>query len=397
MTEPNPPSTPEAAVTGAGARAEVAATAVHLRFGGRLLGLPGTYLPRVSWPGRRDWRGPWNFWWLAHHVDCLVDAAQRARRAGEPHAMTRYAARAHLLLRTIRLRNVLVFTNAYYDDMGWLLLAAQRVRALTLPSPSAPVFASRGASAAAARLATVAARAIAPRLAAAETPDLGGGLWWNTSRDFKNVPATGPAAIFAARIGDTTRARRLVDWMYAALLDPVTGLFLDGMRIGPDRTPQLVRDVYSYNQGLVLGALIDLGDADSLRRAAALIDAVDTVGNGLIVAGGPRRTLAAHGGGDGGLFTGILARYLARAAGCPDLDHAARARAADLVCGTAQALWSGRHEPPTARATGPIFSPDPAVAAAVSQAPGIPVELSTQLQAWMILEAAAALTLEGWS
>ena len=96
-----------------------------------LLGLPGTYLPRVSWPGRRDWRGPWNFWWLAHHVDCLVDAAQRARRAGETPAMTRYAARAHRLLRTIRLRNMLVFTNAYYDDMGWLLLAAQRLRALT--------------------------------------------------------------------------------------------------------------------------------------------------------------------------------------------------------------------------------------------------------------------------
>ena len=40
VTEPHPPRTPEAAVTGAGARAEAAAIAVHLRFGGRFLGRP---------------------------------------------------------------------------------------------------------------------------------------------------------------------------------------------------------------------------------------------------------------------------------------------------------------------------------------------------------------------
>jgi len=38
-----------------------------------------------------------------------------------------------------------------------------------------------------------------------------------------------------------------------------------------------------------------------------------------------------------------------------------------------------------------VFSPDPAVPARESQPDGIPLELSTQLQAWMTLEAAATL------
>ena len=36
-----------------------------------------------------------------------------------------------------------------------------------------------------------------------------------------------------------------------------------------------------------------------------------------------------------------------------------------------------------------IFSPDPARPADDAQRPGVPVELSTQVQAWTVLEAAA--------
>lgn len=380
----------------AAARAEAAAAAVHTLFGRRALGLPGTYLPDVTWPGPRDWRGPWNYWWLAHQLDCLVDAALRWRDAGSAATADRYAARAHRLLRTMRLRNVFVFTNSYYDDMGWLLLAAHRLHALQPHSPAG-------------RLATVAARAITGHLRRAETDALGGGLWWNTARDFKNIPATAPAAIFAARIGDTARAQRLLDWMYAALREPDTGLFLDGVRLDPAPGPGprpvtgvLVRDVYTYNQGLVLGALLSLGDPASLDRAAALVAAVN---ERLVVTRGRHRALITHGGHDGGLFTGILTRYLALAARCPGLDADARTQAATLVTDTAEALWAGRSEHPTgtgsaaalrgrAARSGPpvlVFSPDPLQPASTTQPRGIPVELSTQLQAWMVLEAAATL------
>ena len=42
-----------------------------------------------------------------------------------------------------------------------------------------------------------------------------------------------------------------------------------------------------------------------------------------------------------------------------------------------------------------VWSPDPTVAARVSQPPGAPIELSTQVQAWMLLEAAAAVAGSG--
>ena len=77
----------------------------------------------------------------------------------------------------------------------------------------------------------------------------------------------------------------------------------------------------------------------------------------------------------------------------------ARERAATLVQATADALWAGhRDEPPRrrrSRAAGEgmlVFSPEPARPAEVTQPLGAPVELSTQLQAWLILEAAATLT-----
>ena len=50
------------------------------------------------------------------------------------------------------------------------------------------------------------------------------------------------------------------------------------------------------------------------------------------------RVLRTHGDGDGGLFSGILARYLALAAHSPALADGARQVARELVRGTAEAL-----------------------------------------------------------
>lgn len=367
------------ALPDAGARARFAEQSVHRLFEKPMFGLPGTLLPDITWPGRREWTGPWHYWWLAQHLDCLIDAATRARRRGQQPAAQAAAGRAHRLLRTVRMRNVFTFVNHYYDDMAWLLLAAHRLErydAVGAPSPAAQ---------ARRHLAASAGRALRARVYSADTPELGGGLYWNDRRDFKNVPATGPAAIFAARTGDTPRARALVDWMYAAVHEPDSGLFRDGLRVGADGTPVLVRDIYTYNQGTVLGALVELGDASSLTRAAALIDAIETR---LTYPG--TTVLTTHGGHDGGLFTGITARYLALAAQAPGLDRDARLQAYSLVTATADALWAGRDErrPPSGTA---VFSPDPMVPADQGYPPGSSVELSTQLQAWMTLEAAATL------
>lgn len=359
------------------ARADTAAASVQAIFGKRLLGLPGTWLPTVAGPGRRIWRGPWHYWWHAHVIDALLDQALRNDAAGDRSRAADAVTRAAELLRTVRLRNLGQFRNHYYDDMAWVALAAERLHRMG-----------------AVPLARRAVDVLATPLHLADTPELGGGLYWNDDHDFKNVPATAPTAIFLARTGQPARAHRLVDWLYGRLVDPDSGLVLDGLRIGPDGSTTLVRDVYTYNQGTVLGALVELGDPVSLDRAAQLIAATRSH----LTTDADRRLLRTHGGGDGGLFTGIHVRYLALAAHSPDLSPTARSDARAMVLGSADALWSGRdNRTLPARAGMPpgpvtVFSPDPAVPASLSQPGGIRIELSTQVQAWTILEAAATLS-----
>jgi predicted alpha-1,6-mannanase (GH76 family) len=209
----------------------------------------------------------------------------------------------------------------------------------------------------------------------------------------------------------------LVSWLNSKLLHPERGVYQDGVRIS---NGEIVVDqaVYTYNQGPVLGALLELGGEDHLRRAALLVDAVArelTLPN--------TRVVRSDGTGDGGLFTGILLRYLALAARDERLPPATRETARSLVHNTAEAFWTGRREAPAqppeaptqppkaptqapgplANAPGPatrnrpsvVFSYDPLRAASETYPPGAAVELSTQLQAWMAFEAAATLAQPG--
>jgi len=383
-----PPGRVDGRVDGAvaDARAATAADAVRVLFGRRLAALPGTWLPTVTGPGRRVWRGPWHYWWHAHVLDALVDEALRDRAAGRHTEAADAVRRATALLRTLRLRNLGTFRNHYYDDMAWLALAAGRLD--RLGHARGPIGVARAAE-----------RRLTPTLRLGDTPELGGGVYWNDTHDFKNVPASAPAALHFARTGDLDRARRVADWILARLVDSQTGLVLDGLRIGPDGSTALVADIYTYNQGTVLGLLVELGDPASLARAADLVAAV----RAHLTTDPAGRVLRGHGGHDGGLFTGILVRYLALAAHSPGLDAAARATAVDLVTSTADALWTGRRSitpPPRSgmpSAPVPVFSPEPVEPADETRPRGIPVELSTQVQAWTILEAAASLRPSGRS
>ncbi|WP_242653121.1 glycoside hydrolase family 76 protein [Intrasporangium flavum] len=399
MADAPAPSLPTDPVVAA-ARAAEAERSVGLLFARPLAALPATALARVHAPtGRRDaslggLRGPWHYWWQAHHLDAVVDAGLRRLRAGVLAGASATAARADRVLATVRLRNRARWTNDFYDDMAWLALAAGRLGRL-----HRLLERRRGH-----RTLRSARRTLTAELRSALTDDAGGGLFWSTERDFKNVPASGPAALHLARLGDLDAARRILDWAYDRLWSPDTGLFADGIRLR-DGAEVIVPDVWSYNQGTVLGALVTIGDPESLGRAAALVTAVDThLTTAEADASGGRRVLRTHGSGDGGLFTGILARYLALAADTDQLDASARATASRLVRGTADALWEGRDpgrhvgrhvgrrpgwRADAAGAT--VFSLDPTRPAAAALPAADPLELAPQLQAWTVLEAAARL------
>ncbi|MBD7996292.1 glycosyl hydrolase [Arthrobacter sp. Sa2CUA1] len=357
-------------------RADTAAQSVTTAFGGRLFGIPGTHLGAVRAPQPLPrGAGAWHYWWQAHYVDLLVDTGLRSRTplSGKDFTGVDPIRLADTLIRTIRLRNGGRITNSFYDDMAWLALAALRVD--SLPGPP------RGSKPRHQRL----RESLGSALRSAHTRDFGGGLFWNRSRTFKNTPATAPAALYFARGGDRERAQALIDWLNTVLLDPETGLYFDGIRMDGSR-PLVETPIYTYNQGPVLGALLELGGPANLGRATELIQATAAH----LVYDDDRydtddaRLLRTHGSGDGGLFTGILCRYLAEAAAAPTLDRKTRELAGTLVTELAERLWKGR----ATRNNLAVFSADPRQTADESYPAGTGVELSTQLQAWMVLEAA---------
>ena len=103
---------------------------------------------------------------------------------------------------------------------------------------------------------------------------------------------------------------------------------------------------------------------------------------------GGRRRPGYDDGGDGGLFNGILARYLADAAlRRPELAP----RAARIVLASAAAAWEGRLE----GGGGPVFAQDWRRPARAPRPGRAEADLSVQLSAWMLLEAAAAVQRAG--
>ena len=347
------------------ARAAAAERAVVRRHLRRLGGIvPGTRIGRIRWPRLppvKPW--PWHYWWQAHLLDCLVDAQLRSPRPERADAIAAVA-------RTVRLRNLGSWTNDYYDDVAWFGLAVQRAGTL------------------ARRSARPALGAITLQLRDGWSADGGGGIWWRRGDDFKNAPANGPAAILLARGGHVGLAASIADWVHDTLLDPATGLIRDGVRVG--RTARCARSrarptptARASTWGRAWRWRTSTGDERWAARAGALLDAVGThvVDPDGVVPG-------YDDGGDGGLFNGILARYLADAAlRRPELAPGPRGSCSRAPRRPGRAAWrsaAGRCSPRTGAAR--PAHPRPGRAEA---------DLSVQLSAWMLLEAAAAVQRAG--
>jgi predicted alpha-1,6-mannanase (GH76 family) len=377
--------------------AEDAIYARHLR---RLWAVPGTLLGVSGWPASRNQRlfGPWNYWWQAHVLDCMVDAYLRS-----PDERRRSA--IEQLVNGINLRNGCSWRNDYYDDMAWLALALARAEQYAGVRREGAV------------------PGLTARLRAGWTDHSDGGIWWRRREqyreDFKNVPTNGPAAILMARRpdqpdqsdrpedqddSDRQQARRTADWIEKHLIDTGTGLVYDGLHVRDDGGVRGVEtSIYTYCQGVFIGACVELAikdghadeDADLWARRA--VRTIDAVADYVTVPDEQGPVLIGQGGHDGGLFAGILARYLALAATTlPTLgaQYAAAAQlATDLVFSSAEAAWRNQTPAPG----GPMFGPDWSKPAVLPGRGGGQAErdLSVQAGAWMLLEAAAGLERSG--
>jgi predicted alpha-1,6-mannanase (GH76 family) len=298
----------------------------------------------------------WNYWVQAHALDATVDAFARTKDARLP-------ARIGANVAGILHRNGGRIVNRYYDDMSWMALALLRADQVAGVDTRDLV------------------RDLWADIRAAWHPD-GGGIVWRRAdpRPFTNAPANGPAAILAARLhrrygdpADLDHARRIADWLHATLVDPDTGLVWDGIHPvddpGPDRT------LYTYNQGTLIGAEVELwhatGDRGHLERArrtaAAALDHYAEPHGGV---------LPSEGLGDPGLFKGILARYLGELVRA-DPDPGG-------VAGRVRAALTRSGEAVAAGATGPV--------GVDWTRPGDgPASLNSHVSAVLLLEALAAL------
>lgn len=382
-------------------RADLAESAVTERHASRLWGLPRTNLAVVSWPPttKEQLFVRWHYWWQAHYLDCQVDATMRR----DTKARRRTIADT---IRGMKIRNLgKLVRNRYYDDKAWLSLALERVAELDKFKRGKQLDELEN-----------------NLLAGVDS--LTGVLPWRTGETFYNVPSNGPTAILMARQGKLDQARAIVDWIYENLLAD-NGLVMDGVRMRM-HGPEIVPTTYTYNQGVLLGASLEIVLA--LRERAGLsddesVDSYDTASKAdesmtyvthirsLVQAialhmASPQGVILGGGDGDGGLFKGILVRYLADVALRLPADSpsniATRKVARRLVMASADSVWNHRLEVDGL----PIFSSDWTADArlphnyglgpsSVPEAIGMiridERDLSVQLSGWMLLEAAARL------
>lgn len=381
-------------------RADLAESAINERHATRLWGIPRTNLAVVSWPPTTKERlfVHWHYWWQAHYLDCQVDAAlrraTRARRTRIRHTIT-----------GIRIRNLSKLTkNNYYDDKAWLALAMDRAGHLDKVSST---------------------KALAPleENIVAGVESLTGVLPWRTGETFYNVPSNGPAAIMMARTGRLAQAREITDWMFDHLLND-DGLMMDGLRMRM-HGPEIVDNIHPYCQGVALGAcleialalreqagfdhtdqIVDVHDAERADEAMKYLTRI----RGLVQAVAVHMATPAGvidwdtGDGDGGLFKGILVRYLAdvavRLPADSPANRAVKKIAARLVTASAHSVWNRRLEVDGL----PVFATDWTADARLPHNYGLAPstlpeaigviriderDLSVQLSGWMLLEAAA--------
>ncbi|WP_291056463.1 glycoside hydrolase family 76 protein [Herbiconiux sp.] len=287
------------------AEAEQGQDALDARFVSRVERLPLVgRRGRPGGSGRMRNTSPWrlrqafdfNYWWLAHAVEVRIDAFERSgdgRRLDQARAVyARIVKRNHGLF------------NDYFDDMGWLCLAALRL-----------------AEATGERAHLADAEALWEHIASrgwntAHGPSVS---WRVQQPSYKNAPSNGAFALASLRLHSRTGEQRFLDrgeaaldWMRTRLVDD-RSLVLDGIgRTGGD---EIDRDwIFSYNQGLLIGALTEqfdrTGDTPLLTEAAGTAAAtICTLAPDGVVTGENAR-LDERGGGDAGLFKGIFFRHL---------------------------------------------------------------------------------------
>lgn len=196
------------------------------------------------------------------------------------------------------------FINNYYDDEGWWALAWVRAYDVTGNSEYLDM-----------------AESIFADMQGGVNGTCGGGIWWSKDRKYKNAIANelylSVAASLANRAAGSDSylsiARDEWDWFKGSGMINENNLINDGLDINPDGSCSNNGDtVWSYNQGVILGGLVELskatGDSEYLSEATSIAEAaIEALSeNGILHESCEPNDC----GADGSQFKGIFMRNL---------------------------------------------------------------------------------------
>lgn len=241
-----------------------------------------------------------NYWWMAHALDALVDGYQRRFETGGTRAeLQAYQLKMNQLYTGVPRNNTSrkdAWWNSFYDDMEWMAIAALRAYQTTNDQKWMDVTLE-----------------LYEYIEGGWTDVNGGGVMWEKNHpNSKNACSNGPAMILAARLYRETGkqeyldfATKIYDWMAVSLVNEYGGVW-DGY--GNHNEGMLL----TYNQGTWLGGCLELYNItqDKKYYYSALTTAEYVVNDRKRFSS--LGVLKGENSGDGGLFKGIFVRYLAQ-------------------------------------------------------------------------------------
>jgi predicted alpha-1,6-mannanase (GH76 family) len=231
-----------------------------------------------------------NYWWQAHGLNAIIDASIRVNN-------DRYFNMISDFHNGIKKANN-GYTNDYYDDMAWMGIALLRAYELTNLNEYLNT-----------------SILLWHDIKTGWNDNNGGGIAWNKQMlNYKNTPSNATTAILSFRLHNVTQdqqyynlGEKIMVWLQNTLVDETSGMVWDG--IGRTDDNKIDNNwLFTYNQGIYIGACIELYKISNneIWRDRA----IKTADNAITTFGGNFNIFKDEGTGDGGLFKGILVRYL---------------------------------------------------------------------------------------
>jgi predicted alpha-1,6-mannanase (GH76 family) len=249
------------------------------------------------------------------------------------------------------------FINDYFDDDSWWALAWIDAYDLT----HNPAYLSMAESIFGALVAD-----------GWDTTTCGGGMWWSSAKKYKNAIANELFLSIAAELANRTQGEKSADyldwamrewrWFQASGMINSENLINDGLdSTNPGACVNNEKNSWTYNQGVILGGLVELSQAEHnptlLAQATAIADSAIahlTTPNGIL------KETTVH-GGNAPQFKGIFMRNLMQLyTALPDSDPR-RQLYRRFVEANASSIWAhdqGKHHRFGAVWQGPFDSAD---------------------------------------